>query len=123
MTSSVQKRSSIPESDAINPQSYGNLQASSMMTKPRAMGSLSAPSTFSSAGSSLLPASLTKPQTTEILRGGRRRRGIPRCNAIYGKEALEQEQEYESFRQSRYQELQGQSLTKELQRGLQLPTI
>jgi hypothetical protein len=119
MTSSVQKRSSIPESDAINPQSYDNLQASSMMTK----GSMSAPSTFSSACSSLLPALPTKPQTTEILRGGRRRRGVPRCNAIYGKEALEQEQEYESFRQSRYQELQGQSLTEELQRGSRLPTI
>jgi hypothetical protein len=124
MTSFVQKRSSIPESDAmINPQSYDNLQTSSMMTKPRTMGSLSAPSTFSLDSSSLLPASPTKPQTTKNLKGGRRRRGIPRCSAIYGKEALEQEQECESLRQSRYEELQRLSQTEELQRGVHLPTM
>jgi hypothetical protein len=107
-----------------NPQSYDNLKMSStMMTKPRTMGSLSAPSTFSSDISSLLPASLTKPETMQSLREGGRRRGTPRCSAIYGKEALEREQEYESFRQSRYEELQRLSQTEELQRGARLPTI
>jgi hypothetical protein len=109
-------QSSIPgETNTINQQRENMIVP--LTTKPSSGITSSLSPSIASESRSLV----SSPQKS--LQGGRRSRGIPRCDAIYGKEELERQKEYECFRQSRYQELQRLSQTEELQRGGRLPTI
>jgi hypothetical protein len=70
---------------------------------------------------SVLSLSSRTSQTPKRGSGGR---GIPRCAGLYGIQALEQAQHYESLQEEQFQEMRKRSQTEhEKRKGLRLPTL